>query len=456
MNFAPMAKTKTTFFCRSCGYESAKWIGRCPSCNSWNSFVEEVVVQNKNTSWSKGNRKEKAMVVNLKEITSESAPRLQLSDEELNLVLGGGVVPGSVILLGGEPGIGKSTLLLQIAAQSNYKVMYASGEESAEQIKLRADRIGHLQSQCLVVAETLLENIMEAMDEHKPEIVIIDSIQTMHSDTIDNAPGSIVQIRECTAKMLQYAKENNVPVFLIGHITKDGSIAGPKLLEHMVDTVLQFEGDRQYTYRVLRNLKNRFGSTNEMGIYSMNNTGLEPVKNPSEILLAQREEHLSGIAVGCAMEGLRPLLLEIQSLVSTAVYGTPQRSSTAFDLRRLNMLLAVLEKRCGFRLGQQDVFVNIAGGIRLEDPALDLAVMAAVMSSYQNISLPQKTVFAAEVGLSGEIRAVQRVDQRISEAQKLGFEEIVISRYNKIPDKKYSIKIKTFSRVDEVFSWIFG
>ncbi|MBS3915356.1 MAG: DNA repair protein RadA [Bacteroidetes bacterium] len=451
-----MAKTKTTFFCRSCGYESAKWIGRCPSCNSWNSFVEEVVVQNKNTSWSKGNRKEKAMVVNLKEITSESAPRLQLSDEELNLVLGGGVVPGSVILLGGEPGIGKSTLLLQIAAQSNYKVMYASGEESAEQIKLRADRIGHLQSQCLVVAETLLENIMEAMDEHKPEIVIIDSIQTMHSDTIDNAPGSIVQIRECTAKMLQYAKENNVPVFLIGHITKDGSIAGPKLLEHMVDTVLQFEGDRQYTYRVLRNLKNRFGSTNEMGIYSMNNTGLEPVKNPSEILLAQREEHLSGIAVGCAMEGLRPLLLEIQSLVSTAVYGTPQRSSTAFDLRRLNMLLAVLEKRCGFRLGQQDVFVNIAGGIRLEDPALDLAVMAAVMSSYQNISLPQKTVFAAEVGLSGEIRAVQRVDQRISEAQKLGFEEIVISRYNKIPDKKYSIKIKTFSRVDEVFSWIFG
>lgn len=450
-----MAKTKTTFFCRSCGYESAKWIGRCPSCNSWNSFVEEVV-QTKSSGWTKGSRREKSAAVDLAEISSDSVPRIQLSDEEINLVLGGGVVPGSVVLLGGEPGIGKSTLMLQIAAQSNIKAMYVSGEESAEQIKLRADRIGHFKNECLILPETLLENILESLVENTPQLVVIDSIQTMHSDTIENAPGSIVQIRECTARLLQYAKENNVPVFLIGHITKDGSIAGPKLLEHMVDTVLQFEGDRQYTYRVLRSLKNRFGSTNEMGIYSMNSAGLEIVKNPSEILLAQREEQLSGIAVGCALEGIRPILLEIQSLVSTAVYGTPQRSSTGFDLRRLNMLLAVLEKRCGFRLGQQDVFVNIAGGIRLDDPALDLAVMAAVMSSYQNITLPHKTIFCAEVGLSGEIRAVQRIEQRISEAEKLGFEEIVISKYNKLSQVKSKIQVKTFGRVDEVFQWIFG
>jgi DNA repair protein RadA/Sms len=410
----------------------------------------------KNSGWSKGNKKEKPIARNILEITSDTRPRIALSDGELNLVLGGGVVPGSVILLGGEPGIGKSTLLLQVAIQSKLRILYVSGEESEEQIKLRADRLGNIQSDCAIVTETLLENVLEVFESHRPSLVVIDSIQTMYSDAIDSAPGSIVQIRECTAKLLQYAKENHVPVFLIGHITKDGSIAGPKLLEHMVDTVLQFEGDRQYTYRVLRTLKNRFGSTNEMGIYAMTGFGLEAVKNPSEILLAQREEQLSGIAVGCALEGIRPLLLEVQSLVSTAVYGTPQRSSTGFDLRRLNMLLAVLEKRCGFRLGQQDVFVNIAGGIRLEDPAIDLSVMAAVMSSYQSLPLPQKTVFAAEVGLSGEIRAIQRIEQRIVEAEKLGFDEIVISKYNKLPQLKNKIRIKTFGKVDEVFSWVFG
>lgn len=406
-------------------------------------------------SWSKSSRREKSEPQKISEIRSGQQARLELSDHELNLVLGGGLVPGSVTLLGGEPGIGKSTLMLQVAVRSQLNTLYISGEESEEQIKLRADRIGAEGSDCAIVTETLLENVLAILEEYQPGMVIIDSIQTLYSDSVESTAGSIVQIRECAGKLHQYAKENNVPVFLIGHITKDGSIAGPKLLEHMVDTVLQFEGDRQYTYRVLRSLKNRFGSTHEMGIYAMSGAGLEVVTNPSEILLAQRDEQLSGIATGCALEGARPLLMEVQSLVSSAVYGTPQRSSTGFDLRRLNMLLAVLEKRCGFRLGQQDVFVNIAGGLRLEDPAIDLAVMAAVMSSYHAVALPQKTVFAAEVGLSGEIRAVQRIDQRISEAEKLGFDEIVVSRYNKMEQKKRKISVKTFGRVDEVFEWIF-
>lgn len=451
-----MAKTKTTFFCKNCGFESPKWVGKCPSCEQWNTFTEEKMVQAKNTTWSKSSRKELAVPVKIADISTKEQLRLQLSDSELNQVLGGGVVPGAVVLLGGEPGIGKSTLLLQVALQSKINTLYISGEESEEQIKLRADRLGEVRSDCAIVTETLLEHVLEILGSYQPQMVVIDSIQTMYSDAVDSAPGSIVQIRECTAKLLQYAKENHVPVFLIGHITKDGSIAGPKLLEHMVDTVLQFEGDRQHAYRVLRTLKNRFGSTNEMGIYSMSGAGLEIVLNPSEILLAQREEQLSGIAIGCALEGIRPLLLEVQSLVSTAVYGTPQRSSTGFDLRRLNMLLAVLEKRCGFRLGQQDVFINIAGGLRLEDPAIDLAVIAAVMSSYQNITLPTKMVFAGEVGLSGEIRAVQRIDQRISEAEKLGFDEIIVSKYNKIPNTKTKIKVTTFGKVDDVFSYVFG
>jgi len=452
-----MAKSKSTFFCRGCGFESSKWIGKCPQCSEWNTFTEEVVVQAKVAgTWTKNIRKEKNLPQKIHEIKADLNPRMPLSDEELNLVLGGGVVPGSVILLGGEPGIGKSTLLLQVALQSKLTALYISGEESEEQIKLRAERIGILNPECAVLTETLLENVLAILNEARPDIVIVDSIQTMYTDTLESTPGSISQIKECTGKLLQYAKESDVPVFLIGHITKDGTIAGPKLLEHMVDTVLQFEGDRQHAYRILRTLKNRFGSTNEMGIYEMRSTGLEGVKNPSEILLAQRDEQLSGIAIGCALEGIRPMLLEAQALVSTAVYGTPQRSSTGFDLRRLNMLLAVLEKRCGFRLGQQDVFINIAGGLRLEDPAIDLSVVAAVMSSFQGITISPKTVFCAEVGLSGEIRAVQRVEQRISEAEKLGFEEIVLSKYNKIPDGKYKIKIQTFGRVDDVFNWVFG
>ncbi len=452
-----MAKSKTSYFCSSCGFESSKWIGKCPSCNEWNTFTEEVVVQTKTSgAWSKSSRKEKSVPRKINEIEAGKNPRIPLSDEELNLVLGGGIVPGSVILLGGEPGIGKSTLLLQVALQSKIAAHYVSGEESEEQIKVRAERIGIQNPECAILTETLLENVLSVLNETRPDMVIVDSIQTMYTDTMESTPGSVSQIRECTGKLLQYAKESDVPVFLIGHITKDGTIAGPKLLEHMVDTVLQFEGDRQHAYRILRTLKNRFGSTNEMGIYEMGAAGLEGVKNPSEILLAQRDEQLSGVAIGCALEGIRPLLLEAQSLVSTAVYGTPQRSSTGFDLRRLNMLLAVLEKRCGFRLGQQDVFINIAGGLRLEDPAIDLSIAAAVMSSFQGIPLSPKTVFCAEVGLSGEIRAVQRVEQRISEAEKLGFEEIVLSKYNKIPAGKHNIRIKTFGRIDDVFSWVFG
>jgi DNA repair protein RadA/Sms len=450
-----MAKIKTTFFCRSCGFESPKWVGRCPSCNEWNTFTEEKVVQGKTQSVRQA-PKEKIAPVKISEIRAGEIPRMHLSDSELNQVLGGGIVPGSVVLLGGEPGIGKSTLLLQVALHSEFKTLYISGEESPEQIKMRADRLGNDKGNASIVSETLLENVLDAMNEFQPQLVIADSIQTLYSDLLDSTPGSIVQIRECTAKLIQFAKENHVPVILIGHITKDGSIAGPKLLEHMVDTVLQFEGDKQYTYRVLRTLKNRFGSTNEMGIYNMSGAGLEAVLNPSEILLAQRDEQLSGVAIGCALEGVRPLLLEAQALVSTAVYGTPQRSSTGFDLRRLNMLLAIIEKRCGFRLGQQDVFINIAGGLRLEDPSIDLSIATAVMSSFQGIPLNPKTVFCAEAGLSGEIRAVQRVEQRISEAEKLGFEEIVLSKYNKIPTGKRKIQIRTFGRIDEVFEWIFG
>ncbi len=451
-----MAKTKSAFFCRSCGFESPKWIGKCPGCNQWNTFTEEIKSTQSVNAWKKSTRK----IIEptpIHEITPADQEKTKLSDSELNLVLGGGLVPGAVVLIGGEPGIGKSTLLLQLALQTSANVLYVSGEESESQIKLRAERIGIQNPNCNILTETLLDNILDYLSKQQPDILIVDSIQTLYSDSLDATPGSVSQIRECTGKLLQFAKETQTPVFLIGHITKDGAIAGPKLLEHMVDTVLQFEGDRHHFYRILRTLKNRFGSTHELGIYEMQGSGLIPVKNPSEIWLSQRDEPLSGIAIAGVLEGVRPLLLEVQSLVSTAVYGTPQRSATGFDLRRLNMLLAVLEKRCGFRLGQQDVFVNLAGGLRLEDPALDLPLMAAIMSSYQGVALPSGYVFSGEVGLSGEVRAVQRIEQRISEAEKLGFSDILVSKYNKIQDDpSRKIKIHTFGKVDEVFSWVFG
>lgn len=451
-----MAKTKSAFFCRSCGFESPKWIGKCPGCNQWNTFTEEIKSTQSVNAWKKSTRK----IIEptpIHEITPADQEKTKLSDSELNLVLGGGLVPGAVVLIGGEPGIGKSTLLLQLALQTSANVLYVSGEESESQIKLRAERIGIQNPNCNILTETLLDNILDYLSKQQPDILIVDSIQTLYSDSLDATPGSVSQIRECTGKLLQFAKETQTPVFLIGHITKDGAIAGPKLLEHMVDTVLQFEGDRHHFYRILRTLKNRFGSTHELGIYEMQGSGLIPVKNPSEIWLSQRDEPLSGIAIAGVLEGVRPLLLEVQSLVSTAVYGTPQRSATGFDLRRLNMLLAVLEKRCGFRLGQQDVFVNLAGGLRLEDPALDLPLMAAIMSSYQGVTLPSGYVFSGEVGLSGEVRAVQRIEQRISEAEKLGFSDILVSKYNKIQDDpSRKIKIHTFGKVDEVFSWVFG
>jgi DNA repair protein RadA/Sms len=451
-----MAKQKTTFFCRSCGYESPKWIGKCPGCDQWNTFAEELKPTKSVNTWTKSTRKT-VSPKNIHEIQTAETPKTLLHDSELNLVLGGGLVPGAVILLGGEPGIGKSTLLLQMALQSPQHILYVSGEESESQIKLRAERIGIKNDRCQVLTETMLENILDHVNTERPELLIIDSIQTLYSDSIESTPGSISQIRECTGKLLQFAKETDTPVMLIGHITKDGAIAGPKILEHMVDTVLQFEGDRHHVYRILRTLKNRFGSTQEMGIYEMRGSGLEPVKNPSEIWLSQRDEALSGVAIAGVLEGVRPLLLEVQALVSTAVYGTPQRSATGFDIRRLNMLLAVLEKRCGFRLGQSDVFVNLAGGLRLEDPALDLPLMSAIMSSYQGLALPKGYVFSGEVGLSGEVRAIQRIEQRISEAEKLGFTDMIVSKYNKItPNPTRTINIHTFGKVDEVFAWLFG
>jgi len=451
-----MTKAKTTFFCKSCGFESPKWIGKCPGCSEWNTFIEEIKPTKQTTAWKKSGRKI-AEPKPLNQIQANQSERLILPDEELNLVLGGGLVAGAVVLLGGEPGIGKSTLLLQIALQTTAKTLYVSGEESETQIKLRAERLGFGDSTCEILTETLLENIKDVLTKDQPELLIIDSIQTLYSDQLDATSGSVSQIRECAGQLLQFAKENDVPVFLVGHITKDGNLAGPKILEHMVDTVLQFEGDRHHAYRIIRTLKNRFGSTQELGIYEMHGAGLKGVKNPSEIWLAQREEVLSGIGIAAVLEGVRPLLLETQALVSTAVYGTPQRSATGYDLRRLNMLLAVLEKRCGFKLGQQDVFVNLAGGLRLEDPALDLSLMAAIMSSFYSEPLPPKCVFSAEVGLSGEVRAVQRVEQRIAEAEKLGFTDIVISKYNKFNQEHTGkIKVHSFGRIDEVFGWLFG
>ena len=455
-----MAKVKSAYFCQSCGYESAKWLGKCPACNSWNTFVEEVIqVEAKGTVILPGKTKTTAKPVAIDAIAYKEQNRIITDDGELNRVLGGGIVPGSLVLIGGEPGIGKSTLMLQIALSlTGKKVLYVSGEESEQQIKMRAERMPMKGQSCYILAETGTQNIFTQIELTKPDMVVIDSIQTLSSSYIESAPGSVSQVRECTVELMKFAKESGVPVFLIGHITKEGSLAGPKILEHMVDTVLQFEGDRHHTYRILRTIKNRFGSTSELGIYEMNAEGLREVSNPSEILLSQREEEFSGIAIGAMLEGNRPLMIEIQSLVSTANYGTPQRSSTGYDKQRLNMLLAVLEKRGGFRFGIQDVFLNIAGGLKVEDPAIDLAVVTSLVSSYQEITIPSRICFAAEVGLGGEIRAVNRIEQRIAEADKLGFEQIFISKYNQkgLDAKQYNIKIKSVAKLSDVFEELFG
>ncbi|HEY0054149.1 MAG TPA: DNA repair protein RadA [Pedobacter sp.] len=462
-----MAKTKSAYFCQSCGYESAKWLGKCPSCNQWNSFVEEVIQKGNNSvpEWKTApgsSRMAKPSAID--EIIFAEESRLITPDGEFNRVLGGGIVPGSLVLIGGEPGIGKSTLMLQLALNlPGMKILYVSGEESEQQIKMRAERLAPLSKrkggECYILTETSTQNIFKQIEILEPQAVIIDSIQTLHSAHIESTPGSVSQVRECTAELLRFAKETSTPVFLIGHITKDGAIAGPKILEHMVDTVLQFEGDRHHVYRILRAIKNRFGSASELGIYEMQGSGLREVSNPSEILLSQRDEELSGITISAMLEGARPMLIETQALVSVSAYGTPQRSATGFDTKRMNMLLAVLEKRCGFRLSAQDVFLNIAGGLKVEDPAIDLAVVVAIISSHEDISVSTKVCFAAEVGLSGEIRAVNRIEQRIAEAEKLGFQQIYISKYNQkgLDIKRYSsIEIKSVSKIEEVFSSLFG
>ncbi|RFZ81394.1 DNA repair protein RadA [Mucilaginibacter terrenus] len=483
-----MAKTKIAYFCQSCGYESPKWLGKCPSCQQWNTFVEEILEKSAAAvpTWkatpTSSQRANKPVPV--ADIVFKEEHRLLTPDKEFNRVLGGGIVAGSLVLMGGEPGIGKSTLMLQIAlTMPNIKVLYVSGEESDHQIKMRAERLAPPPPEegvfrvngtstppsggwgAFILTETSTQNIFKQIEELQPDLVVIDSIQTLHSAHVESTPGSVSQVRECTAELLRFAKETATPVFLIGHITKDGMIAGPKILEHMVDTVLQFEGDRHHVYRILRTIKNRFGSASELGIYEMLGEGLREVSNPSEILLSQRDEPLSGITISVTLEGMRPMLIETQALVSTSAYGTPQRTATGFDTKRMSMLLAVLEKRCGFKLGTQDVFLNITGGIRVEDPAIDLGLAAAIVSSYQDIPIPAKTCFAGEIGLSGEIRAVNRIEQRIAEAQKLGFEQIFISKYNMpsaAKDKKrldltrYTIDVKPVGRIEEVFGLLFG
>ena len=463
-----MSKVKTSFFCQNCGYESVKWVGQCPSCSQWNTFVEELTQKDnskKDNGWKDYSRnpadndeKRISKTISLSEIKSSEEKRLPTSDAELNRVLGGGIVPGSLVLVAGEPGIGKSTLFLQNGLWlKDVSVLYVSGEESEQQIKMRADRLGLKNENFYLLTETSTQTIFQEIKKLKPQLVIVDSIQTLHTSFIDSSPGSVSQIRECAAEFQRFAKETNTPVFLIGHITKDGSIAGPKILEHMVDTVLQFEGDRHYAYRILRTLKNRFGSTSELGIYEMTDEGMRGVLNPSEILITQKEDQLSGIAIAATIEGMRPLLIEVQALVTQSVYGTPQRTVSGFDLRRLQLLLAVLEKRGGFHFGMKDVFLNIAGGIKVEDPSIDLAVLCALLSSYEDVPLTQHICFAGEVGLSGEIRAVNRIDQRIAEAEKLGFEKIIVSKYNQkgLNKQKFNIEVVTMGRVEEVYKYLF-
>ncbi|MDM1043405.1 DNA repair protein RadA [Myroides sp. 1354] len=456
-----MAKVKTAFFCQSCGSQTPKWMGQCPTCKEWNTLVEEVIQKEEKTAWkavsaNASTTKRVAKPLKVREIDSAEEIRMNTLDGELNRVLGGGLVPGSMVLLGGEPGIGKSTLLLQISLRLPFKVLYVSGEESQKQIKMRAERINPNNENCYILTETNTQNIFRQIEEIQPDVLIIDSIQTLHTDYIESSAGTVSQIKECTAELTKFAKETGTPVLIIGHITKDGSIAGPKMLEHMVDTVLQFEGDRNHVYRILRANKNRFGSTAELGIYEMQGSGLREVSNPSEILISHKDEELSGTAIAATLEGMRPLMVEVQSLVSTAVYGTPQRSATGYNLKRLNMLLAVLEKRAGFRLGQKDVFLNITGGITVDDPAIDLGVVAAILSSDQDISIQKGVTFAGEVGLSGEIRPINRVDQRIQEAEKLGFSEILVSKYNKISYTGTGIKVILVTKIEDVVEHLFG
>lgn len=459
-----MAKDKTQYVCSACGYDSPKWIGKCPACGEWNTFVEQKVGGKK--SFDKrlqfsADCAPTTKAIRMSQIETTADPRINLYDDELNRVLGGGLVPGSLTLLGGEPGIGKSTLILQTALRLKDKsILYVSGEESARQIKLRADRITQEESGVMVVCESMMESIFRHVEANNPDLLVIDSIQTIATENVESAPGSISQIRECTAMLLRFAKESGIPVIIIGHITKDGSIAGPKILEHMVDTVLQFEGDQHYMYRIVRAIKNRFGSTAELGIYEMMQSGLRPVSNPSELLLSdvKNGEELSGVAIACAIEGVRPLLIETQSLVSSAAYGTPQRSATGFDLRRLNMLLAVLEKRVGFKLMQKDVYLNIAGGLRVTDTAIDLSVIAAVLSSNIDTAIERDICMTGEVGLSGEIRPVSRILQRIAEAEKLGFSTIIIPKANMqgIDTTKFNIKIRGVRKVEEALKELFG
>ena len=461
------AKEKTVWFCTECGADSPKWEGRCPSCGAWNTMVEERITPRKGellsgapgASRSGGKASPRSIPQPISEIPQGSEMRIHMPSEELNRVLGGGLVSGSIVLVGGEPGIGKSTLVLQnILAIKSRRILYVSGEESPQQIKMRADRIGRLSDNCFVVSETSLENIFAHIRQVEPQLLIVDSIQTIASDALDSAAGSVSQVRECAAALLRYAKEQNVPVLLIGHINKEGSLAGPKVLEHIVDAVLQFEGDRQHLYRLLRPIKNRFGSTSELGIYEMCQRGLREVTNPSEVMTSGIGDDLSGIAVGVTIDGARPFLIEVQALVSSAAYGTPQRSVTGFDAKRMNMLLAVLEKRVGFKLGQKDVFLNIAGGLRVSDPALDLAVISAILSSNVDMKVPRLTAMTGEVGLSGEIRQVTRIEQRIAEAEKMGFEQILVPSHNLkgIDLSRFRLRVTEVSKVEEAFKALFS
>ncbi|MEO6682365.1 MAG: DNA repair protein RadA [Ginsengibacter sp.] len=459
-----MSKSKSAFFCSNCGQESAKWVGKCPSCGEWNTYVEEVIVRGTDkkpaSEWKDYSGLSAGVkTISLNNVTSSEDVRMITKDAELNRVLGGGIVPGSLVLVAGEPGIGKSTLFLQAALQlENVVILYISGEESEQQIKMRADRLQIKNDTFFLLTETNTQIIFKEIKKLKPHLVIVDSVQTMQTPYVESGPGSISQIRESSAEFQRFAKETNTPVFLIGHITKEGNIAGPKILEHMVDTVLQFEGDRNYAYRILRTLKNRFGSTSELGIYEMTAEGMRQVNNPSEILITQKEEQLSGVAIAATMEGIRPLLIEVQALVTQSVYGTPQRTNTGFDLRRLQLLLAVLEKRGGFHFGVKDVFINIAGGIKVEDPSIDLAVLSALLSSYEDVSIPMLTCFAGEVGLSGEIRAVNRIEQRIAEAEKLGFEKIIVSKYNTkgLGKNDFKIEVIALGKVEELYQYLFA
>lgn len=459
-----MAKVQKIFACTSCGASSPRWEGKCSACGEWNTLQEEIIMketpkEKEKKMWKGSGRKtkEKPKPKHITKIETGKTQRRETHDKELNRVLGGGIVSGSIVLIGGEPGIGKSTLMLQLALSLEAKILYISGEESEEQIKMRADRLGKLTSDCYIMAETNLSNSLMQAQILEPDLLVVDSIQTLISPHIESPPGSVSQVRECASELQRFAKESNIPVFIIGHINKDGAIAGPKLLEHIVDVVLQFEGDRNYTHRILRTIKNRFGSTAELGIYEMQSTGLRQVSNPSELLLSQKEEDLSGSAIAATIEGARPMLIEAQALVSTAVYSSPQRSATGFDLRRLGMLLAVLEKRCGFQFASNDVFLNIAGGLKVSDPAIDLAIICSLISSLEDVALPSNICFAGEIGLSGEIRSVQRIDQRIQEANRLGFEQIYISKYNMkgVDPSRFDLEIIPLAKVEELYSHLF-